>query len=89
MPEILVAIIVLSCFSLLILRHDTNMETDHFEFMNDYLIVQSETIRYKTPSSYRQGISFNQMGHVNKAGTLYFDSHEVIIHLGNGYATIE
>ena len=85
--ELLVCLFIISIMSYLTLRIKDISSFEHYDFLNDYLIRQSETIMNKTSDSYIYGISFNEMGHVNQGRTISFDNHEVIIHLGNGYAT--
>ena len=85
--EMLICLMIISSISLLALNYHKVLELDHFNFLNEYLIRQSEAISTKKPSIYEKGITFNEMGHVNQARTINFGKYDVIIHLGNGYAT--
>lgn len=86
--EMLICLMIISVMALFALNYHKLQELDHMYFLNDYLIFQSETILHKKASTYQKGITFNEMGHVNQARTINFGKYDVIIHLGNGYASI-
>ena len=67
---------------------DPVLNLDHYYYMNEYLETLCESLTEKKTSSYKGGIFFNCMGHVYQGKTVDFGRHEVIVHLGNGYATI-
>lgn len=85
--DLLLSLFVISSLTLLSLNHHSTLNLDHYYFLNEYLLKQSEVILNKQADIFKNGITFNNMGHVNLARTIYFGDHEVIIHLGNGYAT--
>ena len=85
--DLLISLFIISLLTLLSLNHHSTLYLEHYYFLNEYLLIQSEVIMHKHADSYKNGITFNNMGHVNLARTIMFDNHEVIIHLGNGYAT--
>lgn len=87
--EMLLCLIIISMMSLFALNYHQLQQLDHLYFLNEYLIMQSETIVDKKPSTFKNGITFNEMGHVNQARTIHFGKYDVIIHLGNGYASIK
>ena len=87
MLEVLVTLLIISMMSLLVLNRHSVIEKEHMEFLNDYLLLQSEVMLNRNPEAFRNGVTFNEMGHVNIGRTVSFGRHEVIIHLGNGYAT--
>ncbi len=80
---------IIASFSLISLRKYSRLDLQGYYFLNDYLSTQADTMLHRRPSVFANGISFNEMGHVNMGRTISFGRHEVIIHLGNGYATIE
>lgn len=87
--EMLVCLCIVSIFCLLSLSHYESIDLDHFYFLNDYLYIQSQSMVNRDNISFQEGINFNCMGHVNRAKTIDFGKHKVIIHLGNGYASKE
>ena len=89
MPEMLAVLFIIASFSLISLRKYSRLDLEAYYFLNDYLTVQADALLKRKPSGFEKGISFNEMGHVNMGRTVSFGRHDVIIHLGNGYATIE
>lgn len=89
MLEMLVCLIIISGLMLVSLRNTNNINLDHYYFLNEYALKQSEAMLNKEDESIGNGVSFNSMGRVNQARTIEFNNHKVIIHLGNGYATCE
>ena len=87
MIEMLVCMCIISAFLLVSISNTKNLNLDHYYFLNDYVLTQSEAIKNKEDTNYKKGIYFNSMGHVNQAKTIDFYNHKVIVHLGNGYAT--
>ena len=88
-PELLLSIIILGMMSLLATGRYTHPDPEHIYFMNDYLLRQSQAMTRRVSCFYEKGITFNSMGHVNMGMTLHFGAHEIIVHLGNGYATAQ
>ena len=87
MVEMLICMVIVSAFSLLSISSTKELNLEHYYFLNDYVLAQSKAIKDKEDVSVGKGIYFNSMGHVNQAKTIDFKNHQVIIHLGNGYAT--
>lgn len=87
--EMLVCMVIISAFMLVSLRNTNRLNLDHYYFLNDYLYKQSEAMITRQGVSIGSGIYFNSMGHVNQARTIDFLNHSIVIHLGNGYATIK
>lgn len=87
MLEMLICIVIISTLMILAISNTNDLNLDHYYFLNEYLLSQSEAILKKTNVSIGKGVSFNNMGHVNQARTIDFKNHQIIVHLGNGYAT--
>lgn len=87
--EMLICLTVISCLLLISLRNVHSLDLEHYSFLNEYLIKQSEAILYKNNVDVSGNIYFNSMGHVNMARTVDKGKHKVIIHLGNGYVTYD
>jgi len=85
----LVSLALLSLLTLFAIHDFGNLDLDHYYYMNDYLYRQSQALSEKKSVSYLKGVSFNSMGHVNIGRTVHFKKHDVIVHLGNGYVTLE
>ena len=89
MLEMLASLLIISVLMLISLNKTNSINLEHYYFLNNYLLTQSETMLNKKSDSVGHGVYFNSMGRVNQARTIEFDKHKVIIHLGNGYATCE
>ena len=89
MLEMLASLLIISVLMLISLNKTNSINLEHYYFLNNYLLTQSETMLNKKSDSVGHGVYFNSMGRVNQARTIDFDKHKVIIHLGNGYATCE
>ena len=89
MIEMLLVMMLISAFSLIALKKHSKLDLEAYYYLNDYLYVQAEAMLKRQDRVYDKGVTFNGMGHVNLARTISFGKHEVIVHLGNGYATIE
>ena len=87
MLEMLVCICIVSAITILSINSTNNLDVDHYYFINDYLLKQSEAMKNRENVDVGKGIYFNNMGHVNQARTIDIGKHSLIIHLGNGYAT--
>ena len=87
---LVVTLIVMACMCLT-LRKAISIDSSHYDFMNEYLTAQVSALknRENTILEADNSIYFNEAGHVNRAGTYYFDNHKVITHIGNGYLTYE
>lgn len=89
MLEALVCLLLISIMSTISLGLFRAKDYSHLQFANKYLKVQAESFANKQRGNLDYGVSFNSMGHVNKGRTVVFDNRKVIIHLGNGFITIE
>lgn len=87
MLEMLICMVIISTLMILAISNTNDLNLDHYYFLNEYLLSQSEAILKKTNVFIGKGVSFNNMGHVNQARTIDFKNHQIIVHLGNGYAT--
>ena len=86
--EMLLVMCILISLSVISLSRNSDLELEHLYYLNDYLYEQSNAMTKRTNTAFSKGISFNSMGHVNRAMTIEFKRHSVVVHLGNGYATI-
>ena len=89
MLEMLLTLMVIAGIGLIALSFDPTLNLDHYYFMNDYLEMMSDSLVNKKTNSFRNGVYFNSMGHVYQGMTIDFGRHQVVIHLGTGYATIK
>ena len=87
--ELLVSMMIVCGVSLIALSFDPVLNLDHYYYMNEYLETLCDSLTQKQTNSYKGGIFFNSMGHVYQGKTIDFGRHQVIVHLGNGYATIK
>ena len=87
--ELLVSIMVICGVCLIALSFNPVLNLDHYYYMNEYLETLCESLTEKVTNSYKGGIFFNSMGHVYQGKTVDFGRHKVIVHLGNGYATVK
>ena len=87
--EMLIGMLIVSALTILSMSRIHELNLDHYYFLNEYLLRQSEAMLNRKDDSFKKGVSFNSMGHVNQARTIDFENHQVIVHLGNGYATKE
>ena len=88
MLEMLVCMCIISAFMIASLANTNKLNLDHYYFLNDYLYKQSQAILNREDVSIGKGLYFNNMGHINQAKTIEFKSHDIIVHLGTGYATV-
>lgn len=89
MLEMLVCLCIISAFMLVSISNTNRLNLDHYYFLNDYELKQSQAILNREETPVGSGIYFNSMGHVNQAKTIEFKNRSVVIHLGNGYASIK
>lgn len=89
MLETLLSLIIVLSITIVSISKYKEMNLEQYYFMNDYLLLQSESLKDYCDNDYQQGISFNQMGHVNRAKTIDINNHSIVIHLGNGYFVYE
>ena len=86
--EMLLSLMIISGIGLITLSFNPTMNLDHYYYMNDYLETLNDCFVEKKADVYEGGIYINSDGHVRQAKTINFGRHEVVIHLGNGYASI-
>ena len=89
MLQILAGLCVVTAMALISFSRISKTDLSYYDYLNEYVLKQSEAMRYRKPVVYEKGVSFNSMGHVNQGRTIDFLRHKVIIHLGNGYASLE
>ena len=89
MLEMLAVLFIIASFSLISLKKYYRLDLEAYYYLNDYLHEQAEAMLNRQSVVYEKGVSFNEMGHVNLGRTIPFGKHQVVVHLGNGYATIE
>ena len=91
--SILVVLVIMSLTSILALNKYHEINLDKYFFINDYLYMQSCSIKDKEENDLNNikghSISFNKDGKVNMAQTIDFNNGNVVIHLGSGYLTYE
>lgn len=87
--EMLLCLFIISTISLLTITKYSDLNLNHYYFMNDYLLNQSKAINEQKKKYLDYGISINKQGHINMAKTININGHNIIIHLGNGYLTYE
>lgn len=92
--ELLTVMMIIASMSLVSLSF-------YFEPDYEYLSMANELVKNSTDSLINKKqteingfytaypIRFNINGNVNMAQTIEFDNHKVVIHLGNGYFTID
>lgn len=89
MLEMLACIFIISALMLVSLSNTNSLNLDHYKFLNEYELKQSLSLLNREYVDVSGNVYFNNMGHINQARTIEFDNHRVIIHLGNGYASVE
>ncbi len=89
MSEMLIGIVMIASLSIVCLGRYRQPQTDHYYFLNDYHLVQSEAMKQRKEMNAGQGVRFNSMGHIDLARTLRFGNKEITLNLGNGYALIK
>jgi len=95
--ELLIVMIVLSGLFLIALNRDITLNLDQYYLASDILVKESEAIlnheKQEIDDYYKQylrnDLYVNENGHINKAQTIDFDNHKIIVHIGNGYLTYE
>ena len=89
MIEILAGLCVISALALISAGNVSKTDLSHYGYLNEYVLKQSEAMLERKTVTFEKGVSFNSMGHVNQGRTIDFLRHQVIVHLGNGYASLE
>lgn len=89
MVEILAGLCIITAMALISAGNVSKTDLSYYSYLNEYVQKQSEAMRDRKAVNYEKGVSFNSMGHVNQGRTIDFLRHQVIVHLGNGYASLE
>ena len=89
MLEILAGLCIIAALALISFGSVSKTDLSYYSYLNEYVLKQSEAMRDRKPVRYEKGVSFNSMGHVNQGRTIDFLRHKVIVHLGNGYVSLE
>lgn len=89
MLEILAGLCVIAALALISFGSVSKTDLSYYSYLNEYVLKQSEAMRDRKSVNYEKGVSFNSMGHVNQGRTIDFLRHKVIVHLGNGYVSLE
>ena len=89
MLEILAGLCVMAALALISFGSVLKTDLSYYSYLNEYVLRQSEAMRDRKSVIYEKGVSFNSMGHVNQGRTIDFLRHKVIVHLGNGYVSLE
>jgi len=95
--ELLIVLVVLAGLFLLTLNREITLNLDQFYLASDILVKESQAIldheRKEIDDYYHQYLNgdlyVNENGHINRAQTINFDNHKIIVHIGNGYLTYE
>ena len=87
--EMLVCMMMISSLSLLTLRIGHSCRLDHYYFLNECMLKQSEALKFREESAFKEGIRFNSMGHINMARTIQFYEKKITLNLGSGYALVK
>lgn len=86
----MLTLMILAAMCTLVLKKETNVDTDYLSFINNYLDKQAYSLtNYQRQEILEENITFNKLGHINKANTINKGNHKIIIHIGNGYLTYE
>ena len=80
---------MISSLSLLSLRLTRISPADHYFFLNECMLEQSKAMRFRRERTFREGIRFNSMGHINMAKTVVFHEKKITLNLGSGYALLK
>lgn len=89
MIQVLAGLCIISALTLISMGSVSKSDLSYYSYLNEYVLKQSEAMRSRRPVVYEKGVSFNSMGHVNQGRTIDFLRHKVIVHLGNGYVSLE
>lgn len=89
MLEILLTLCIVGSLLLVSLSYTNKLNLDHLSFMDSYERNKCDSLLFHRSNVINKGVSFNSDGNVNKAKTIEFNNHKIIIHLGNGYITYE
>lgn len=86
--DVLIVLFIMASMMLVFTSHFYVIDDSHLHFLNQYFSLQCKSITQRE-DNYLNGIHFNKEGHVDKARTLNFGKHTVIVHLGNGFISYE
>ncbi len=86
--EMLIAVMMIASLAVVALNYREGPDLEHYRFLNDYLLIQSEALSERRDKVYENGIRFNSMGHIDLARTVEFRRKKITLNLGSGYALI-
>lgn len=92
--ELLIVMMIISSLSLISLSFYVEPDYEYLNLANELTESSADSLINKKTAEVKgfytvYPIRFNSNGNVNMAQTLEFDGHKVVIHLGNGYFTID
>ena len=87
--EMLLTLLIISSLTIISLSRYDELSLDQYYFMNDYCVSQSIAIKNTEKMNLDYDVSFNPLGHINRARTININGHSIVIHLGNGYFVYE
>lgn len=90
MLNVLLTLMVMTSMLTLVLKNSSEPDTEYLSFINKYLEVQNLALTsYEETDLGEENITFNKLGHINRAKTIRKGNHNIIAHIGNGYLTYE
>ena len=92
--ELLIVMMTIASLSVVSLSFYVQPDYEYLLMANELVELSSDCLINKKNAElagfYSQyPIRFNSKGNINMAQTVEFDGHNVVIHLGNGYFTID
>ena len=89
MLEMLICLMMIASLSLLGLSFHGYLVPEHYYFLNDLMLSQSEALLQRREQTFQNGIRYNSMGHIDMARTLEFSKQKITLNLGSGYALVK
>ena len=89
MLEMLICLMMIASLSLLVLSFHGYQVPEHYYFLNDLMLSQSEALLQRREQTFQNGIRYNSMGHIDMARTLEFGKQKITLNLGSGYALVK
>ena len=92
--ELLVVMMIIASLSVVSLSFYVQPDYEYLHMANKLVELSSDCLINKKNAELtgfysHYPIRFNSNGNINMAQTVEFDGHNVVIHLGNGYFTID
>lgn len=88
--DMLIVLFIVTSMMLVALTKYRTPDFDYIYLTNDILDAHINSLVNKENSNVSgQDIYFNENGNINKAKTITFNNHSIILHLGNGYLVYE